>query len=153
MHKLIAATAITAYSLLVTNALPASADSDGWGRDSQYTQKFNPKSIVTIKGKVTRLDREARPLAGMDKGFAATVQTDKGEEIVQVGPLWFTSYFKQKWDVQVGDQVEVTGSKVTLDGKSVIMAVQGKKGNLVMTCRSKSGKPVWDLEVEDFSIP
>lgn len=145
--------AVLAACSLLAVATPALAQDDGWGRNSEYTKKFNPKTVVTIKGKVTKIDREARPLQGMDKGFAATIQTDKGEELVQVGPLWFTSYFKQKWDVKPGDQVEVTGSRVTIGGKPVIMAMQGKKGALKMTCRSKQGKPVWDLEMEDFSIP
>ena len=149
MRKLFIA-ALAACSLL---AGPASAQDDGWGKNSEYTKKFNPKTIVTVKGKITKIDREAKPLPGMDKGFAATIQTDKGEEVVQVGPIWFTSYFKQKWDVKPGDAVEVTGSKVDIGGKPVIMAVQGKKGNLVMVCRSKQGKPVWDLEIEDFKIP
>lgn len=151
MRKLLIA--VMATCSLIAVAAPVAAQNDGWGRDSEYTKKFDPKAIVTIKGKVTKIDRDARPLPGMDKGFAATVQTDKGDEIVQVGPIWFTSYFKQKWDVKVGDQVEVTGSRVKIGGKPVIMAVQGKKGKLAMTCRSKHGKPVWDLEVEDFTIP
>lgn len=149
MRKIFAA-ALAACTLL---AGPAWAQNDGWGRNSEYSKKFDPKAIVTVKGKITKIDREARPLPGMDKGFAATIQTDKGEEVVQVGPIWFTSYFKQKWDVKPGDAVEVTGSRVKIGNKPVIMAVQGKKNNLVMTCRSKSGKPVWDLEIEDFSIP
>ena len=151
MRKFIVA-AMAACSL-ISVAMPVAAQEDGWGRSSEYTKKFDAKSIVTIKGKVTKIDRDAQPLPGMQKGFAATIQTDKGPEIVQVGPIWFTSYFKQKWDVKVGDQVEVTGSKVKIDGKPVIMAMQGKKGTLVMTCRSKYGTPVWDLTINDFSIP
>lgn len=151
MRKFIVA-ATAACSLLAV-AMPVAAQEDGWGKSSEYTKKFDPKAIVTVKGKVTKIDRDAVPLPGMQKGFAATIQTDKGEEVVQVGPIWFTSYFKQKWDVKVGDQVEVTGSKVKIGGKPVIMAMQGKKGNLVMACRSKYGKPVWDLTIEDFSIP
>lgn len=151
MRKFIVAA--MAMCSLVAVAMPATAQDDGWGKNSEYTKKFDPKTIVTIKGKVTKIDRDSVPLPGMQKGFAATIQTDKGDEIVQVGPLWFTGYFKQKWDVKVGDQVEVTGSKVKIGGKSVIMAMQGKKGNLTMVSRSKSGKPVWDLTIEDFSIP
>lgn len=149
MHRILVA-ALAACTLL---AGPAWAQNDGWGRNSDYNKKFDPKAMVTVQGKVTKIDRQARPLPGMAQGFAATIQTDQGEEVVQVGPIWFTSYFKQKWDVKPGDAVEVTGSRVKIGNKPIIMAVQGKKDNLVMTCRSKSGKPVWDLEIEDFSIP
>lgn len=136
---------------LIGISLPAVAETDGWQRNSAYNQMFNPKSIVTVKGKVILIDRGNHPMNGMEPGFAAVLKTDKGEEItVQVGPIWFTSYFKRKWDVKPGDLVEVTGSKINLNGKPVIMAMQGKKGNLAMTCRSKTGKPLWDLDVEDF---
>jgi hypothetical protein len=142
-----------AAASLMGMSLPALAEAeiDGWQQNSAYNQLFNPKTIVTVKGKIVSIDRKNHPLKGMEAGFAAAIKTDQGEEItVQVGPIWFTSYFKRKWDIQIGDQVEVTGSKIQLNGKPVIMAVQGKKGNLAMTCRSKAGKPLWDLDVEDF---
>lgn len=140
-----------AAASLLGISLPAVADSDGWQQGSAYNQLFNPKTITTVKGKVVLIDRANHPMKGMEPGFAAVVKTEKGEEVtVQVGPIWFTSYFKRKWDVKPGDQVEVTGSRVDLNGKPVIMAMQGKKGNLAMTCRSKTGKPLWDLAIEDF---
>ncbi|MBN9420700.1 MAG: hypothetical protein J0I12_34965 [Candidatus Eremiobacteraeota bacterium] len=130
---------------------PAWTETDGWQQGSAYNQLFNPKTIATVKGKVILIDRASHPMPGMEPGFAAVLKTEKGEEVtVQVGPIWFTSYFKRKWDVKPGDQVEVTGSRVELNGKPVIMAMQGKKGNLAMTCRNKTGKPLWDLAIEDF---
>lgn len=136
---------------LIGLTLPAVADNDGWEKGSEYNKKFDPKTIVTISGKVSKIDRDNHPLKTMEAGFAATIKTDKGEEyLVQVGPIWFTSYFKRKWDVKVGDAVEVTGSKVNIGGNTVIMAMKGRKGNLAMTCRNKTGKPLWDLDVEDF---
>ncbi len=136
---------------LLGTSLPALAETDGWQQGSAYNQLFNPKTIITVKGKVVSIDRANHPMKEMEPGFAAVLKTDKGEDVtVQVGPIWFTGYFKRKWDIKPGDQVEVTGSKVEIDGKPVIMAVQGKKGNLAMTCRSKSGKPLWDLDIKDF---
>ena len=136
---------------LVAIAAPAMAQEDGWQKGGAYDKKFDPKSIVTIKGTVTKIDRDVHPLADMEPGFAADIKTAKGETFtVQVGPVWFTSYFKKKWDAKVGDQVQVTGSKVTINGKPVIMAMEGSKGNVKMVCRSKTGKPVWDLDIVDF---
>lgn len=129
----------------------AAADNDGWEKNSAYNKLFNPKTVVTVTGKVTSINREDRPMKGMEPGFSAVVHTKQGEDLnVQVGPAWFTSYYRQKWNVQQGDEVEVTGSRITLNGKPVIMAMRGRKGNLAMTCRNKTGKPLWDLEVEDF---
>lgn len=148
MNKILLGLAIAGF---LSSSLPACADNGGWQQGSTYNQLFNPKTIVTVKGKVILIDRANHPLKGMEPGFAATLKTEKGDDVsIQVGPLWFTSYFKRKWDIKPGDLVEVTGSKVEVNGKSVIMAMQGKKGELTMTCRSKTGKPLWDLNVEDF---
>ena len=142
---------VATLSLLGLMALPALAG-DGWEKGSPYNQMFDPKSIVTVSGKITKIDRDNHPLKGMGAGFAAVMKTNKGEDVtIQVGPHWFTSYYKQKWDVKVGDSVEVTGSSVKIDGKPVIMVVQGRKGTMAMTIRSKkTGAPVWDLQIEDF---
>jgi hypothetical protein len=145
MHKWIVAT--FAVAALSTAAIAA----DGWERDSAYNKNYNPKSIQTITGKVLKIDRNFRPLAGMEPGFMATTKTEKGEEVqVQVGPIWFTSFYHQKWNIQVGDTVKVTGSRVKIGGKDVLMVSQAEKGNLKMAVRGKAGVPIWDLQPQDF---
>ena len=124
---------------------------DGWERDSRYNQLFNPQAVTTVSGTLESIDRDCRPLKDMEAGFAATIKTSSGERIqVQVGPIWFTSFYRQRWNVQVGDQVEATGSRVLIEGHPVIMAVKVAKGNLKMAVRGKTGIPLWDLQVEDF---
>ena len=136
---------------VIALTVPALAQTDGWEKGSAYNKNFDAKTTVTISGKLTKIDRDNHPMPGMGPGLAAVVKTDKGEDVtIQVGPIWFTSYFKHKWDVKVGDSVQVTGSKVTIGGKPVIMVMKGQKDKLAMAVRNKTGKPVWDLEVEDF---
>lgn len=137
-----------ATTLLLSGAAFAQ---DGWEKDSAYNKKFDQKTVQTITGKVVKVDRTAVPMKGMSPGFSAVIKTDKGEEVqVQVGPVWFTSFYKQKWDVKAGDAVSVTGSRVKLDGKDIIMASHGEKGKLKMTVRGKTGLPLWDLGPTDF---
>ncbi|MBT9585903.1 hypothetical protein IV102_21350 [bacterium] len=124
---------------------------DGWERGSAYNKKFDPKNIVSVDGTVDSIDRDYHPIAGMEPGLAVTVKTAKGDKVqAQVGPIWFTHFYKKKWDVQVGDKVSITGSQVDIGGKKAVMVMQGSKGNLKMTVRSKDGAPVWDLVLEDF---
>ena len=66
------------------------------------------------------------------------------------GPGWFTQFYKKKWDIAVGDRVDIRGSEVKVDGKPMIMATWGRKDDLEMTVRNRQGRPVWDLGVEDF---
>ena len=139
--------AMTTCMALSSAALAA----DGWERGSAYNKIFDSKTIQTISGKVVSIDRNFRPLKGMEPGFMAVIKTDQGsDKQVQVGPAWFTSFYKQKWDVKVGDAVKVTGSAVKIEGKDVIMASQGEKGKLKMTIRGKAGAPLWDLQPTDF---
>ncbi len=124
---------------------------DGWGRDGSYTKLYNPDTVKTITGKIVSVNRESRPLKGMGPGFSVVLKDDSGVATeAQVGPAWFTSFYKEKWNAKVGDKVSVTGSVVDVGGKSVMIVQQGSKGDLKMTCRNKNGLPVWDLNVSDF---
>ena len=129
----------------------ALAADDGWENNSDYTRHFDHKTIVTVTGTVEKVDRKCIPLKGMEPGFAAIIKTDKGEHVeVQVGPVWFTSFYHHRWNAQIGDRVKVVGSKVTLNGHPAIMAMYGEKGKLKMTVRNPAGAPVWDFPVEGF---
>lgn len=138
-------------AVLIGCILPVLAEApDGWQTDSPYTRTFDPHKIVTISGKVASIDRECVPVPGMAPGVSVVIATDKGDVTVQVGPSWFTEYYRRKWNIQPGDPVTITGSSVTVQGKPVIMATRGQKGDLAMVVRSRRGVPVWDIPVEDF---
>lgn len=139
-------------TLLLTLALPSLADD--WGSNSKYQKLYDRSSVLTTQGKVTAIHHDARPLAGMERGFSVDIKTTTGEDInVQVGPAWFAGFYKKKWNVDVGDTVEVTGSKVNIAGKTVIIATKcvHRVGNTKseMTLRSKRGIPVWDFDPEE----
>ncbi len=42
-----------------------------------------------------------------------------------------------------GDQIEITGSKIKVDGKAVILAREIVSGNSTLVLRDKEGTPVW----------
>ena len=50
---------------------------------------------------------------------------------------------KQTVKIEAGDAVTVTGSRVTMNGKPVIIAAQVKKGNETLKLRNDNGVPVW----------
>lgn len=132
-------------------AAPAFSIDDGWGSKSEYTRMFNPRTIQTVSGKVVKLDRNYRPLKSMQPGFLAVIQPAQGEPIqVQVGPTWFTNFYRDQWKTKIGDQVTVTGSLVTIDGHRTLMVTKGQNGNHRMTVRTTQGLPVWDLGQSDF---
>jgi hypothetical protein len=60
---------------------------------------------------------------------------------VHLGPA---SYVEQQTPrIEAKDSVEVTGSRVTLEGKPAIIAARVKKGDQVLKLRDEDGRPAW----------
>lgn len=70
-----------------------------------------------------------------------TLQADKETIGVHLGPSWYIE--KQTPHIEANDTITVTGSRVTVDGKPVIIAAQVKKGNEILNLHDENGIPVW----------
>jgi hypothetical protein len=70
-----------------------------------------------------------------------TVKTDKGTIPVFLGPNWFIE--KQGMKISALDQIQVTGSRIMVRGKPVIIAAEVKKGDQVLKLRDERGAPLW----------
>ncbi len=112
----------------------------GWGMGSQYGRMYDPKTIETVSGEVERVDM-ITPMKGMSSGVHLVVKTDKGPISVHLGPAWYIE--NQEVKIQPKDEVEITGSRVTFDGKPAIIAKEVKKGDEVLNLRDENGYPVW----------
>jgi hypothetical protein len=114
--------------------------SGGWGPGSQYNKMYDPKTVETITGEVTRVDR-ITPAKGMSGGIHMLMKTDKETVSVHLGPSWYLE--NQDVKIEPKDKVEVKGARVTFDGKPAIIAAEVKKGDEVLKLRDDSGFPVW----------
>jgi hypothetical protein len=114
--------------------------SGGWGAKTPYTRMFDPKTIETVAGKVTAVDR-IMPRQGMSPGVHLVIETDAGPIPVHLGPEWFLE--NQDIGFEPGDRVEVTGSKVEFQGKPAVIASEVRKGDEVLWLRDENGFPVW----------
>jgi len=114
--------------------------SDGWGHGSKYGRMYNPKTMEKITGEVISVELvPAR--RGNHYGVHLMIKS-AGEDIpVHLGPEWFME--DQDTLIEAKDMVEITGSRVTFDGKSAIIAAEVKKGEETLTLRDKSGIPIW----------
>jgi len=121
-------------SLLVANSW-----SQAGGR-IHYSTLYKPATVETTRGEIVSL---GKTISGNGKRFCETLtlKTDKGSIWVILKPENFRP--KTNLNLQPKDQVEITGSRVALPGKSVIIAAKVKKGADIMILRDPTGRPVW----------
>ena len=99
------------------------------------TAAFDAKTVETLSGEVV----EVMGATKKDPMVCLQVKTDKETIAVKLGPEAFLG--KQSTQIKAHDQVEVTGSRVTVQGKATILASQVKKGSDVLTLRDAKGTP------------
>jgi hypothetical protein len=112
----------------------------GWGAGSPYARMYNPDTVVTVSGEITRIDK-ITPLKGMSYGVHLVLKTKDETLSVHLGPAWYIE--NQEVRIERGDKVEVLGSRITFDGKPAIIAAEVKRGNAVLVLRDKEGFPMW----------
>ncbi len=112
----------------------------GWGMGSQYGRMYNPGTVETIRGQVERVDT-FMPMKGMSQGVHLQVRTDSGPVSVHLGPAWYLE--NQDVKIQPKDSIEITGSRVTFDGKPAVIAKEIKKDGEVLALRDDNGYPLW----------
>jgi len=105
---------------------------------------YNPATESTIKGTIENLDQGSQGMMmkmGMGMGTHLTVKTAEGDKQVMLGPSQFIS--DKGFAFAKGDQVEITGSKVTMGGNEYVVAREVLKDGKTLTLRDKTGKPEW----------
>jgi hypothetical protein len=100
---------------------------------------YDPSTVVTTSGVVVSMDTATGP--GMQGGVHLTLRTADETLSVHLGPAWFVS--TQKTRIVSGDTVQVTGSRVTVQGTAAMVAAEVKKGNEVLILRGQDGVPLW----------
>lgn len=141
-------TILTAIAVLATAVTFGSAaprgfgwrGSGGWAVDSSYGRMFDPKSVVTVSGTISSID-DVIPFKGMGTGVHLMLKTQSETADVHLGPRWYVE--SQDADLKVGDAVEVRGSRIEIDRKSVLIAIELKRGDEVLVLRDADGFPRW----------
>jgi hypothetical protein len=125
--------------LLTVQAYPGAGG--GWGPGSQYGRMYNPKTVETVEGEITKVERVV-PIRGMHTGVHLLLKTNKAESLaVHLGPDWYVD--KQEPKLSAGDKVQVRGSRITFDGKPAIIAAEVTKAGQTMHLRDADGVPAW----------
>lgn len=101
---------------------------------------FDPGTVETLRGEVEAVDRVSSR-QGMHYGVHLRLRTADGVVPVHLGPGWFVD--NQDHRVTAGDGIEFTGSRVTVDGETAILAQTVRVGDLALTLRDATGRPAW----------
>jgi hypothetical protein len=127
------------------------ADAQRWGGKGRwgswagnyYHWNWDPATVETVKGEVMTKDSITPQ---KDKNWSPAVgMTLKKEDdyavYVHLGPQWYID--KQELAINVGDKVEVTGSKIMVEGNMVILVSSIKKDDKTWQLRDEKGFPFW----------
>ena len=148
MNTLALAAGVLALSSLAATGTPCGPD---WhcrcGRGPQAglagpptgTRLYDPDTVTTLRG--TAADVAVVPGRRGRGGLHVTLEGDGKATEVHVGPTWFVQ--QQGLGLAKGDSVEITGSLVESDGKSILIAREVKKGAKTFTLRDERGVPMW----------
>ena len=101
---------------------------------------FNPASIETVQGQVADV-KTTRAKKGMAEFERLDLKTAHGTMPVVLGPASYVD--KEKVKINKGDDISVTGSRVTLHKKQELVATQIKKGDKTLDLRKSDGTPLW----------
>jgi hypothetical protein len=119
---------------------PGSGQGRGWRAGDPYSRMYNLKTVETLSGEVVNVEKFT-PGRQMSYGVHFTLKTAKEAIPVHLGPSWYME--KQGMAFAPGDKVEVTGSRITYEGKPTIIAAEVKKGGQILKLRDASGVPAW----------
>jgi phage terminase large subunit-like protein len=114
--------------------------SGNWGPGTQYGRLYNAQTLESITGEVIVVDT-ITPIKGMSSGVHLVVKADKETISVHLGPAWYIQ--RQDMKIVPSDKVEITGSRITFEGKPALIAAEVKKGTEVLKLRDENGFPVW----------
>jgi hypothetical protein len=120
---------------------PGGGQGRGWGAGNPYGRMYNPQTVETLTGEVVSVESIPGRAGGRAYGVHFTLKTDKETIPVHLGPSWYIN--KQNIKIEAKDKVEVTGSRVSFEGKPVIIAAAVKKGDTVLKLRDQAGIPMW----------
>ncbi len=101
--------------------------------------RYDKATEVTLSGTVQEVQSHQGRM-GMS-GTHLMLNTSSGVVDVHVGPTnWLAT---QKYEFAQGDQLEIVGSRVKMEGQDAFLAREIKKGGVTMTLRNENGIPVW----------
>ncbi len=134
---------IMPYRLLVSlSLLSLVLAASSWGQPNIQggpSGLYNPATVATVSGIV--IAKTPPSTQGLPQLVYLTLKTASGHITIFLGPD--LNVDKLPVQIQNLDKIQVTGSKITWEGKPMILAATIKKGDQLLKLREPNGVPVW----------
>jgi hypothetical protein len=104
-------------------------------------QLYDPATVTTVKGGVVSLGTLPPKTKAKGAMRSAVLKTEQGNISVFLAPDWYLA--EQQVSLKVGDEVEVTGSKITMGKEPSIIVKDLKVGGKNIALRDAGGTPIW----------
>jgi hypothetical protein len=127
--------ALVALTMAIGMAIPSYAQR-GMGRGMP---KYDKATEVTLRATVEEIKEYSSPMGW--NGTHAIVKTEGQTLDVHLGP---SDFLKEKgFELEAGNEIEVLGSKVKIEGNDTLLAREVKKADMTLILRNAQGIPVW----------
>jgi hypothetical protein len=130
MKKLVIALMVVALVTVLTSALFA----------QKPLPKYDTKTEITLKKAVVEETKEVTLPNGQNR-LRLIVKAGTETYEVCLCPKDFLTVLDSNF--AKGDEVDITGSKVSDGEKTIVLAREVVKGNNTLVLRDKTGEPVW----------
>lgn len=110
-----------------------------WGANGEFGRLYDSKTVRKVAGEVVSVEKLTS--AGGSLGVHLHLKTGQGTLVVHVGPSWYLDHHEAQ--IESKDQIEITGSQVTLDGQPALIAAEIKMADRVLKLRDENGVPMW----------
>jgi hypothetical protein len=110
-----------------------------FAQSQSRVHSYDPKTEVKVKGTIQDVEEQA-PRRGW-KSTHLILKTDSATLPVLAGPSVYIT--NKQFSFAKGDEIEVLGSKLSVDGKDVLLAREITKGGKTLVLRNAQGVPEW----------
>ena len=110
------------------------------GMGTMGARLYDTQTVETLRGTIIAIEKVAYH-GRRGYGIHLLLKTSAGEVSVHLGPSGFIA--RQHLKLAPREMIEVTGSRVTYEGRPVLMAAQIRKGHQTMVLRDSRGFPLW----------
>ena len=101
--------------------------------------RYDVNTVETQRGTIVSIDRVSTEVnVG---GIHLTLDIGDEQLPVHVGPAWYLE--DQFLQITINDTIEVTGSRIVIDGDPALIAAEIKIGDTVIILRDRNGLPRW----------